>query len=83
VWSPFDNEECSGKIFATEEITALYPEFESNSFFYKGYEGALLLEDEKVAAEFEGHKYAAEIPDYVKTAAGWPLDDKTPFIGAK
>ncbi|WP_016778713.1 right-handed parallel beta-helix repeat-containing protein [Anaerophaga thermohalophila] len=86
LWSPADNEDCQAEIADPAELNALYEEFETNSKFYNGYDGVLFSGSDplniKTSPDFDGHKVATAIPEYVKKAAGWS-EAVDSFIGAR
>ena len=86
LWSTADNEDCQAEIADPAELNALYEEFETNSKFYNGYDGVLFSGSDplniKTSPDFDGHKVATAIPEYVKRAAGWS-EAVDSFIGAR
>jgi hypothetical protein len=44
--------------------------------------GPLLIKDQAISADFEGHQAATTLPDHVQAATGWPAAE-TPFVGAR
>ncbi len=83
-WSPFANEECNLKVTDLADFQAAFTQFEANSGFYANYQGvAPTTDSDKVVAEFEGHKFAAPIPEHIQKIAGWNLKEGETFIGAK
>lgn len=64
------------------EFTSVFHYFEAGSRLFENYQGPLLIKNEAVSSDFEGHQAATAIPEKVKAATGW-TDTETPCVGAK
>jgi parallel beta-helix repeat protein len=84
-WSPYQGEDCRIQIFSFHELTALHPEFASNSRYYENFEGPLFLDmenkDYHLVSQFPGLDAATTIPEHISRAMGLK-DNKFPFPGA-
>lgn len=84
-WCPANNEECLAEIKTPEELTALYPTFETESKYYQGYAKSIFTgfdsNDFNLTAANAKLAKPASIPE--KIANVLRLNDKqTSFIGA-
>lgn len=83
LWAPAtDAENCQRAYMQPSEFTSVFHYFEAGSMLFENYQGPLLIKNEAVSSDFEGHQAATAIPEKVKAATGW-TDTETPFVGAK
>ena len=83
LWSPAASEEnCQRSFMQPSDFTAVYHYFEANSRLFDNYNGPLLIKDQAISADFEGHQAATTLPDHVQAATGWSAAEP-PFVGAR
>ncbi len=85
VWSPADNEKCTIKLTSPEEMTALYPDFSTESKNLKGYSKMIFnnfsVNDFNLKTEGENIFKGSLIPENIANAMS--LNNKeAAFVGA-
>jgi len=77
-WSPAAGSTCTVQLAKPEDLTALYPEFETRSRVVNGYAGALFRSQEmrhfELAAPLPPLVAADPVPDTVRKLLGWQPD---------
>ena len=84
LWSPAQNDSCQIGINSVYELNKLYPEFGSNSKYFKNYGGPVFrssrLNNYRLVPNFPGNKFARELPERISKLLNYNKQD--PFIGA-
>jgi hypothetical protein len=85
LWSPAKNAGCRTSFTSLDNLQALYPEFESGSRFYSGYNGPLFKSRElgnyQILKEFPGSALATPLPPEISKLLGRTAKGKA-WIGA-
>lgn len=85
LWSPGSGNLCQEQLDNPEGLHAIYPAFEGNSKYFKGYSAPLFTNEKKsnyaLMGGFPGSAAGTTVPEDIKVLLGLDMDVK-PYVGA-